>query len=1368
MFLSSAKDILPRISMPLKAVCGGLLCGLFIWILLDYLENLALQHILTKQLSEHLQEEAAADRIHFDHHIKQHVRATNLLAVNQQLVLWLDHLNNTEQPHEMRQIRKTSPPWFPPISAWRGLIDPRYILLRDNQGRVQEVYQLRDRELPDTFFTDNLLMMRSQNHARLTVQDGTPYLLTSAPVADTQGQIQGFLTIVTVLDNQFLTKLHYGTVRSGAILALLEGTEKLRVVASSDPSHVQPGIMLDDMFEDYLITKEPFFDDGASDLRLQLTTLMPKTSLAELNESVLTLGRKEHVVAAVVFVSIFTLIIYLLSRRIDRLVRIITVFAQRTLGSKHTLPRGGDELAHLEQRIDLLTGEVVSATDAMRLRYEMEQKAKQLQVLEAVTQELEEGVLYLNDDGEERTSNQQMSEFETEYGKEFCSPEKIGQHGEVTLLDRRHRRHILRVRQLTLNELGRVTLVRDVSEQTLAEKILTESDERYRSITQSATDAIVSIDVAGTVVSWNSEATRLFGYSESEIIGTPLERLMPQTYRAAHRAGIDQVCAGRRSFVSGKPLEMEGLRKDGTCFPMELAISTWTMQGAQYFTGIVRDITARRQAERTTRAERQLLEQIIDNVPHSIFWKDRDSVYLGCNRNFAKECGFKSPQDIIGKTDYDLASKKEQADLFRKADKHILSSGESELWIEESRLRADGSEVTVLTSKVPLRDPSNAIIGVLGIYADITDRKQAEEALSEREAQLRLILASTREGIFGVDTAGKCTFANRACLQLLGYQDESDLYGKNMHELIHLSRADGSTYPVEESPTYQACSRKKGLLTEDTVFWRADGHSFPAKCYSHPIIKDGKVLGAVVTFSDITERKRAEAALRSERDCAESLIVTAQAIVLVLDPEGRIVRFNPFMEQLSGYRLEEVLGKGWFTTFLPECEQAQAQEAFSLAVAGNQTSRHIGNILTHSGRQRTIEWNNKILEGADGQPIGMLAIGHDITDRKENEAQLLQAQKMEVVGQLTGGIAHDFNNLLTIIMGNLNALAKEIGAGDDPDIRDELDDALSAAQDGAHLTQRLLALSRKQALEPRRIDLNRIVSELGRFLRRLLGGHIKLRINRAEETAMVFADPSQLEGALLNLAINARDAMPQGGALTIDVTHQHINTDATTSFGLQAGKYFIASITDSGIGMSPEDLSRAVEPFFTTKDPGKGTGLGLSMVYNFAKQSGGDLRLKSNVGQGTTASVILPEAASTREGEVRKEHEKDIPRGSEAILVVEDEPRLRKFTRRRLTRLGYRILEAKTAAEAEAILGAGTPVNLLFSDVVMPGKMNGYDLARWAVTTRPALRVLLATGATGQISAEDEEPINKGEFPLLRKPYTEQTLARTIRDLLDQ
>jgi PAS domain S-box-containing protein len=801
---------------------------------------------------------------------------------------------------------------------------------------------------------------------------------------------------------------------------------------------------------------------------------------------------------------------------------------------------------------------------------------------------------------------------------------------------------------------------------------------------------------------------------------------------------------------------------------MELAISTWTMQGAQYFTGIIRDISARRQAERAARAERQLLEQIIENVPHSIFWKDRDSVYLGCNRNFARESGFKSPQDIIGKTDYDLAWQREQADSFRKADKHILSSGEPELWIEESRLRADGSEVTLLTSKVPLRDPSRGIIGVLGIYADITERKQAEEELSEREAQLRLILASTLEGIFGVDTAGKCTFANRACLELLGYQDERDLYGKNMHELIHHSRADGSPYPVEESPTYQACRRKRGLLADDTVFWRADGHSFPVTCYSHPIIKNGKVLGAVVTFSDITERKRAEAALRSERDFAESLIVTAQAIVLVLGPAGRIVRFNPFMEQLSGYRLEEMLGKDWFTTFLPECEQAQAREAFSLAVAGNQTTRQISNILTLTGRQRTIEWNNKILGDAHGKPIGMLAIGHDITDRKEKEAQLLQAQKMEVVGQLTGGIAHDFNNLLTIIMGNLVALAKEIGRDGDPDIRDELDDALSAARDGAHLTQRLLGLSRKQALEPRRIDLNRIVNELGRLLRRLLGSHVKLRINQSEETAMVFADASQLESTLLNLAINARDAMPQGGTLTIDVTHQDIKTDGTTSFGLRAGNYVIASISDSGIGMSPEVLSRAVEPFFTTKDPGKGTGLGLSMVYNFAKQSGGDLRLKSTIGQGTTASLILPQAASTREGEVRKQHEKDMPRGSETILVVEDEPRVRKFTKRRLTRLGYRVLEAATAAGAGAILEAGTPVNLLFSDVVMPGKMNGYDLARWAMNTRPALRVLLATGATGQISAEDGERINNEEFPLLRKPYTEQTLARTIRDLLDR
>lgn len=1104
MFFSFVKA-LQRISMPLKVVSAGLLCSLLVWKVLDLVTIHALQRMLTKQLTVRLYEEAAHDRTLFDQHIKQQARAAKLLAMNQRLVLWLEDKNQNEQRTEIRHFPKMRPPWFPPISAWRGIISPRYVLLSDSQGSLQEVYLLRDQTLPAGFFIDRLLVMRSQNQGYLTLLNGKPYLLASAAISDAQGEIQGMLTLITLLDNQFLTKLNYATIQNGAILALLEGTNKT-VVASSAPTRVSAGLLLNSLLDDYLTTGEEFFDYGASDLRLQFTTLLPKTRLVELNESVLSLARNEHIIAAAVFVVVFTIIVIYLSRRIEHLIRIITAFSKNTLGSKQALPKGGDQLIQLEERISLLTEEILAARDSMRLRFEMKHKAKQLHALEAVTKELDVGVLLLDHEGKEWALNQRMSEYETEYGEQWESVNSIGSRGEVELQDRKHRYHILRVCRLTLYGVDDVLLAQDITEQRQAEKVVQESEERFRDITQAANDAIISIDATGEVISWNSAASKMFGYSDSEMMGQPLTKLIPPRYRAAHRAGLARIVCGEKPFVSEKTLELEGLRKNGTYFPVELSLSTWKMQGAQYFTGIIRDIT---------------------------------------------------------------------------------------------------------------------------------------------------------------------------------------------------------------------------------------------------------------------DRKRSEKVLLSQRDFAESLIETAQVIILVLDLEGRIVRFNNFMEQLSGYRLEEVRGKDWFATFLPRCDRLRIKEVFSKAMSNAPTHGNINPIVTRDGHERDIEWWDRTLKDGDGHTVGMIVIGHDVTERKEKEAQLLQAQKMEAVGQLTGSIAHDFNNLLTIMLGNLGLLTKRIGETGDPDIREYLADAFSAASEGADLTHRLLALSRKQFLEPRNIDINKLVGNHMRLLRRLLGGPIKLSVNMHEEAAMTCVDPAQLESTLLNLAINARDAMPEGGTLTVDVTRERIEGDSATFLDLTPGSYFNVSITDSGIGMSPETLSHVIEPFFTTKQVGKGTGLGLSMAYNFTKQSGGGLKINSTLGKGTTVSLMLPETGSTNEVEVMEESVKGLPGGSETILIVEDELRVRKLVKRRMQELGYQIVEAENATAAKEFLAAETPVNLLFSDIIMPGGISGIELAHWTMSNRPAVKILLTTAANHQVNGE-EQRILKGNFPVLRKPYSDKTLAQTIRVLLDE
>jgi two-component system cell cycle sensor histidine kinase/response regulator CckA len=765
------------------------------------------------------------------------------------------------------------------------------------------------------------------------------------------------------------------------------------------------------------------------------------------------------------------------------------------------------------------------------------------------------------------------------------------------------------------------------------------SEERFRSISTLAQDAIIMLDSDDKVSFWNKGAERTFGYSSGDATGRALvELIIPEGHREHYEVGIDIFRRTGRGPLMNTLVELEAVRKDGTSFPVEVSVSSVQLGGKRNTVWMIRDITARKEAQQRGQEKQRLIEHIIENVPHSIFWKDRDFVYLGCNKDFARQAGVDKPENIVGKTDYDLVWKKQEADLFRKTDKEVMESGEPQLAIEEPQLQADGTEATLLTSKVPLRDALGNVIGLLGIYADITDRKRAEEELSEREEQLRLILASTGEGIFGINTEGKCTFANRACAQLLGLQEARDLIGQAMHPLMHHSRSDYAAYPIEECPTYHACNQDKVIHVDGEVLWRADGTCFSTDYYSYPMKRNGQVVGAVVTFTDITERK-------------------------------------------------------------------------------------------------------------------------------EKDAQLLQAQKMELVGQLTGGFAHDCNNLLTIILGNLQLLEEEMGG--EEELQELVADALSAARDGAELTQRLLTFSRKRTFQPQRIDINACLDDFARLARRTLGEVIELKIKQDNTNLVIFVDPAQFESALLNLAINARDAMPTGGTLSIETSNTRIDpNEALESLSLHPGTYVKISVCDTGIGMSPEDAARAIEPFYTTKANAKGSGLGLSMVYGFAKESGGEFLLRSTLGKGTTASLFLPTLSATGEQCPAHTTPRDLPRGTETILVVEDEPRVRHLAKRSLTDLGYRVLETENASAAMEVLETEPGVDLVFSDIVMPGGVNGYELASWIVKNRPKLNVLLASGFKKQLA--NEHLTDKGLFPLLQKPYTKAQLAKAIRAALSE
>jgi signal transduction histidine kinase len=388
----------------------------------------------------------------------------------------------------------------------------------------------------------------------------------------------------------------------------------------------------------------------------------------------------------------------------------------------------------------------------------------------------------------------------------------------------------------------------------------------------------------------------------------------------------------------------------------------------------------------------------------------------------------------------------------------------------------------------------------------------------------------------------------------------------------------------------------------------------------------------------------------------------------------------------------------------------------------------------------------------------------EITERQKTEALLHQSQKMEALGQLTGGLAHDFNNHLGIIIGNLDLLGD--GSTLNADQKELVDEALTAAFNGAELTRRLLAFARRQPLRPARIEVNKQIEEITKLLRRTLGERIEIALNLDATIPAITADPSQLETAIANLANNARDAMPKGGRLTITTGVRYLDADyAADHAEVTPGGYVLIEVSDSGTGIEPDVLTRVFEPFFTTKEPGKGTGLGLSMIFGFMKQSGGHINVYSEFGRGTTFRLYLrPEEALAEESEAPAPDAARLNGDGERVLVVEDNAKLRTVLVRQLHELGYVTSEAGNAAGALTLLDAGAEVDLLLSDVVMPGKIDGYALAREFVGRRPGGRVLLTSGFPGTRLAElDELGVN---FRLLDKPYRRQDLARVLREVL--
>ena len=676
---------------------------------------------------------------------------------------------------------------------------------------------------------------------------------------------------------------------------------------------------------------------------------------------------------------------------------------------------------------------------------------------------------------------------------------------------------------------------------------------------------------------------------------------------------------------------------------------------------------------------------------------------------------------------------------------------------EESHL----GQIFDVTS-TPLRDAEGTLLGSIHVMRDISDRTRAEQALRHSEEQLRMLLNSTAEAIYGLDCAGNCTFCNPACLRLLGYRNPQDLLGRNMHQVMHHTRANGDPYPEEECQTYVAFREGKSTHVVDEVLWRADGTNFPSEYWSYPTQKDGQLVGSVVTFLDISERKRAEAAFREAEEKYRDFIENATQGIFRANLQGDLLDVNPALVAMLGYGSKEELLSLNLDRDVYEnpADRTMAWQIYQLN--GRGTGFEV-NWKRKDYKTITVRLCGRVVRDQDNQIKHFEVTAEDVTEKRTLEEQFRQAQQMEEMGRLAGGISHDFNNLLGVVIG-YSDLALTSLSPNDP-LRDQIEEIKKAGHRAASLTRQLLAFSRSQVLTPKVLDLNTVVAETSKMLLRLLGEDIELITKLSPVLDHVKADPTQIEQVIVNLAINARDAMPKGGKLVIETR----NAELDRSYGLlklvdvQAGNYVLLTVSDTGIGMDKETQARIFEPFFTTKGMGKGTGLGLATVYGIIRQSGGYIWVYSEVGRGTTFKVYLPRVTEML-SEVEPEISSPLPSSSGTILLVEDEDSLRELSHRVLEGLGYTVIEAANGAEAMRIASqCADRIQLLVTDVVMPG-MNGRELAELLVASHSEMKVLYVSGHTDDVIVH--YAILKPGVAFLEKPFTRDGLAKKIQEVL--
>ena len=764
---------------------------------------------------------------------------------------------------------------------------------------------------------------------------------------------------------------------------------------------------------------------------------------------------------------------------------------------------------------------------------------------------------------------------------------------------------------------------------------------------------------------------------------------------------------------------------------------------------------SRKAAEQAFRQSEVRFRELFELSPDAIFVSSNARIVFA-NCAAAKLLGADRPEQLVGNTVEDIVHpdyRRVVYDRIRKLQDEKLSVPP----LEEKFLRLDGTIVDVeVTSQPFICDDQPAAL----VFArDITERKIAEEKLRRAEARYRMLVerlpAITYIAGFGEE--GRWLYVSPEIESILGFSPaewtaDTKLWFKQLHpddreraitEEVN-SRANGTPFVCE----YR-------MLTRDgRVLWFRD------EAVVHE--EDGKPLFLRGIIYEITKRKLAEEALKESERRHRELVETARDVIFTLSPDGLIRSLNPAFESVTGWAREEWIGQSFMAIVTPE-DQPAALKSFGSVLRGETPPVFELRVRKKDGTHLVGQFT-ATPQKQDGKVIGMLGIGRDITEYKNLEEQLLQSQKMDAIGRLAGGVAHDFNNILTVIMGCSDIALKRLDA--DQPLRKATEEIRAAAERAAALTRQLLAFSRKQVLAPKVVDLNGIVNQMQNLLRRLIGEHITLITKTAAGPAWVWADLGKLEQVIMNMVVNARDAMPSGGTIRIETANAKLTGRETQHDTALSDQFVLLAISDTGTGMSDDVKARIFEPFFTTKGPGKGTGLGLATCYGIIKQSNGHIEVDTELGRGTTFRIYLPRVAHAPEQKERANGETAVRQGTETILLVDDEPTVRELASAVLNDLGYTILTAANGIEALEVAQRrnGQGIDLVMTDVVMP-HMGGRELAERFSAIQPNAKVLFISGyADDAVSgtAGTRSPVF-----FLQKPFTPAVLACKVREVLD-